>query len=125
DALAPFAVSGPATWSDPRLSSPVLPSDAALNVEGEAEEEPESTSGAEFAFHPSSWDESSALAGTVPSDLTATPLYAIRPHPHSKTFATVLEEERRRFQLVLTWTAGVIVGVGSLPGLVYLWCRDH
>jgi serine/threonine protein kinase len=123
DSLAPFAVSGPATWSDPRLSSPVLPSDAALNVEGEAAEEAESTSGAEFAFHPSSWDESSALAGTVPSDLTATPLSAIRPYPNSKTFATVLEEERRRLRQVLTWTGIAIVGATLVGILAYLWLR--
>jgi serine/threonine-protein kinase len=120
DALAPYAVSGPANWSDPRRSDAALLSDPGLDDGEEEEAEVESGSGAEFAFHPSSWDESSALAGTVPPELTATPLSAIRPSLNSKTFASVLEEERQRLRKVLFWTAVVSGAAAATAGLVYL-----
>jgi serine/threonine-protein kinase len=118
EALAPFAVSGPSGWADPRRSEPLFPSDPSLgDLEGLEDGIP---SGPEFAVHPSSWDESSALAGTVPPDMSATPLSAIRPSWQSKTFATVIEEERRRLRQTLIWAAGVIGGVVTLAGILYL-----
>jgi serine/threonine protein kinase len=120
DALAPFAVSGPANWNDQRRSDAALLSDPGLDDGEEAEADVETGSGAEFAFHPSSWDESSALAGTVPPDLTATPLSATRPSSKAKTFASVLEEERRRLRQVLFWMAAVIGAAALVAGLVYL-----
>src|SRR5439155_12600870 len=77
EALLPFAVSAPTAWADPRRSSePLFPSDPGL---GNEEEVPDAAAfGPEFAVHPSSWDETNALAGTVPPDMSATPLTAIR-----------------------------------------------
>jgi serine/threonine protein kinase len=117
--LTPFAVSGPAIWSDPRRSDPTLLSDPSLD----GEEEVENASGPEFAFHPTSWDESSALAGTVPPDLSATPLSAIRPRSNSKTFASVLAEERRRLRQVLIWTGSLILGAALVAGIAYYFLR--
>jgi serine/threonine protein kinase len=122
DALAPFAVSGPTAWADPRRSGPLFPSDPVLDEEDESEDEAH-LSGPEFAVHPSSWDDSSALAGTVPPDMSATPLSAIRPSWQSKTFASVLEEERRRLRLTLLWAAGVVSAVLLTAGVLYLFLR--
>jgi serine/threonine protein kinase len=122
DALTPFAIGGPSAWIDGHLSEPLFPSDSAL--EGEDEEEPEEVASApELAFHPSSWDESSALAGTVPPDMSATPLSAIRPSAQSKTFASVIEEEQRRLRQILMWTGGVMGGLLLLAGIMYLLLR--
>src|SRR5262249_39052327 len=119
--LTPFAVSGPSAWTDARRSEPMFPSNPALDgEEGDAEEEV--MSGPEFALHPSSWDETSALAGTVPPDMTATPLSAIRPSS-SKTFATVLEEEQRRLRQILFWTGSVVCGLLLVAGALYLLLR--
>jgi serine/threonine-protein kinase len=118
DALAPFAISGPSGWADPRRSEPLFPSNPAL---GDGEElEDGIPSGPEFAVHPSSWDESSALAGTLPVDMFATPLSAIRTSSQSKTFATVLEEERRRLRQTLVWSGLLIGGLAILAGFLYL-----
>jgi serine/threonine-protein kinase len=120
DDLAPFAVSGPTAWSDPRRSEPLFPSDPALDAESDAEHELPA-SGPEFAVHPSSWDDSSALAGTVPPDMSATPLSSIRPSWQSRTFASVLEEEQRRLRLTLLWTAGVTSCVVLAAAVLYLF----
>jgi serine/threonine protein kinase len=116
DALTPFAISGPSGWAEPRRSEPLFPSDPSFA----GEEEGEPASGPEFAVHPSSWDESNALAGTVPPDMSATPLSAIRPSAQSKTFASVLEEERRRLRQVLIWTATALGGLALLAGILFL-----
>jgi serine/threonine protein kinase len=122
-ALLPFAVSAPTAWADSRRSEPLFPSNPSFSGEDEFPDEP--AHGPEFALHPSSWDETSALAGTVPPDLSATPLTAIRPASQSKTFATVLEEERRRLYKTLLWTAGVAGGLALLGALAFLFMHGQ
>jgi serine/threonine protein kinase len=124
DALAPYAVGSPANWNDPRKSSSSFGSDAGLEVEEEEVGAGEAGSGAEFLFHPTSWDDSSAMAGTVPTDLSATPLSTFPTSQGSRTFADVLEEERRRLRQVLIWTGAIIGAVAVIGGIAYLmWPR--
>jgi serine/threonine-protein kinase len=118
EVLMPFAVSGPAAWSDPRSGELLLPSDPLLDPN--APSGGNLLSGVEFSVHPSSWDETSALAGTMPSDLSATPLSAIRSTPHPKTFAAALEAERRRLRQSLYWAAVVGGGLLVLAGVIAL-----
>ncbi|HMF14704.1 MAG TPA: serine/threonine-protein kinase, partial [Gemmataceae bacterium] len=120
DALTPFAVSGPSGWADPRRSEPLFPSNPSFAGE---EEEEEFASGPEYAIHPSSWDETSALTGTVPPDMSATPLSAIRPASQSRTFASVLEEEQRRLRQILLWTGVAVGGVALIAGVLFLLLR--
>ncbi len=119
-ALTPLAVSGSLSWSEARQSEPLFPSEPSLGVQEESEE---IGSGVEFTIRPSSWDETNALTGTVPPDLTATPLSTIKRRPSAKTYASVLEEERRRLRLAVLWTAGTMTGLVLLAGLAYLIFR--
>jgi serine/threonine protein kinase len=103
--LTPFAVGGLAAWTDPRSGELLLSSDPLLDPN--ALPGGNVISGPEFGIPPSSWDETSALAGTMPPDLSATPLSAIRGPSRAKTFAAVLEEERLRLRHSLLWAAAV------------------
>jgi serine/threonine protein kinase len=105
EVLAPLAISGTAAWPDPRSAELLLPSDPILDAT--ATPGANVISGPEFSVHPSSWDETSALAGTVPPDLSATPLSAIKGPQRSKTFAAALEEERRRLRQSLLWATAI------------------
>jgi serine/threonine protein kinase len=116
-ALTPFAVSRPMSWSDPRTSDPFVdPGGTPVSTPG---------SGPELSIHPSSWDETSALVGTLPPDLSATPLSSL-PNPRTtRTFAALEAEERRRLKKAVLWTIGIVGGWLAALGLLALCAHAH
>jgi serine/threonine protein kinase len=115
-ALAPFAVSGPTAWADPKTSDPFVDPGATPVNPG---------SGPELSIHPSSWDETSALVGTLPPDMSATPLSAVHLPRRTRTFATLEAEERRRLKKAVLWTVGIVGGWLAALALLALWTYAH
>jgi serine/threonine protein kinase len=117
EALAPFAISGPTAWSHPKTSDPFVdPGATPVATPG---------SGPELSIHPSSWDESSALVGTLPPDQSATPLSALPTARTARTFAVLEAEERRRLKKAVIWTIGILGGWLVALGLLALIAHAH
>jgi eukaryotic-like serine/threonine-protein kinase len=107
-ALAPFAVNSPGTWSDPD------PTRASLDVREFNSEE----AGRPMAILPGE-DEMSALAGTLPSSLSETPLLTATM-PSMQLRRSFQKEQRRRLIFALLVGLGLAACLGLLVVILAL-----
>jgi serine/threonine-protein kinase len=112
-ALAPFTAGGSGAWQVPELHAPSadLQSTPPANIDfTDFSETPPSGS------NPEEW-----AIGTLPPDLSTTPISAERT-PSMRLRRTVEREQRRRFLTILLWTLGLVGGALAL--IYWFWIRS-